>query len=84
MRVLGVEPAKQIAKIANDNGIETYPYYFSKTTVDKIISSHGKANLITSNNVFANIDDIRTWVSCVERLLEMMEYIYLKVITYLI
>ncbi len=70
MRVLGVEPAKMIAKIANENGIETYADYFSKKTVDKIISSHGKASLITSNNVFANIDDIRTWVDCVENLLD--------------
>ena len=70
MRVVGVEPAPEIAKIANNNGIETFSDYLSKETVDKIINKHGKAKIVTSNNVFANVDDIRAWVSCIKKLLD--------------
>ena len=70
MRVVGVEPASAIAKIANDNGIETVADYLSQNAVSDIINKHGKAKIITSNNVFANVDDIRSWVSCVKSLLD--------------
>ncbi len=70
MRVIGIEPAKDIAEIANKNGIKTFPDYLSKNTVDKILDEHGKAKVVTSNNVFANVDEIRNWVLCVKDLLD--------------
>ena len=33
--VLGIEPAKNVAKIANSNGLKTLPEYFDKKTVRK-------------------------------------------------
>ena len=36
---------------------------------DKIVSEHGQADIITSNNVFANIDDIHEWMKSVKKLL---------------
>lgn len=70
MNVIGIEPAKEIAQAANKNGIKTIPKYFSSEVVDNILQNEGKAKLITSNNVFANVDDIRSWVKCVENLLD--------------
>lgn len=70
MNVLGVEPARSIADIANSNGITTIPQYLSHTVVKSVLKDYGKAKLITSNNVFANVDNIRDWVSCISMLLD--------------
>ena len=56
VKVVGVEPAKNVAKIANDTGIETINAYFDKDSVTKILVKYGKADLITASNVFAHSD----------------------------
>lgn len=56
VKVVGVEPAKNVAKIANDNGIETINVYFDEESVVRIAEKYGKADLITASNVFAHSD----------------------------
>lgn len=56
-RVLGIEPAKNIAKIANKGGLETINAFFTERLSKEIIKKYGKADLITANNVFAHIPD---------------------------
>lgn len=58
VRVIGVEPAKNVAKIANDNGVETINSYFNEDVVSKILSTKGKADIITASNVFAHSDEL--------------------------
>jgi len=58
IRVVGVEPAKNISDIANNNGIETINDYFNQNVADQIVKKHGKANIVTSSNVFAHSDDL--------------------------
>jgi nucleoside-diphosphate-sugar epimerase/SAM-dependent methyltransferase/quercetin dioxygenase-like cupin family protein len=58
IKVLGIEPAKNIAELANTNGINTLNEYFTNETVSKL---ENKADLITASNVFAHankLDDI--------------------------
>ena len=57
-KVLGIDPALDIAKKATKNGLETIPDYFDTKLAKKIVESHGKAKVITANNVFAHIDNI--------------------------
>jgi SAM-dependent methyltransferase len=57
-RVLGIEPARNIAQIANEAHVETIPSFFSVPLARRIKKSHGQADLITATNVFAHIDDI--------------------------
>ena len=57
-RVLGVDPAKDIAAQASAGGIETITGFFSDTMAKQIRSDHGAAGVITANNVFAHIDDL--------------------------
>jgi nucleoside-diphosphate-sugar epimerase/quercetin dioxygenase-like cupin family protein len=58
INVVGVEPATNIAKIANEKGIKTISEYFTSSTASKIVKEHGKANLITASNVFAHADNL--------------------------
>ena len=54
VRVLGVEPTN-VAKVAQDNGVPTLNEFFTKDTVERIVSQHGKAKVVTAANVFAHI-----------------------------
>ena len=56
-KALGVEPAKNIAEIANRKGLETINAFFTQKLSKEIIKKYGKADLITANNVFAHIPD---------------------------
>jgi nucleoside-diphosphate-sugar epimerase/SAM-dependent methyltransferase/quercetin dioxygenase-like cupin family protein len=55
IKVLGIEPAKNIAELATANGINTLNEYFTDETVSKLES---KADLITASNVFAHADKL--------------------------
>ncbi len=70
VQVVGVEPASNIAKIAEENGVETINDFFNEGCVQKIIPEHGKADVITANNVFAHIPDIHEVVINVKSLLK--------------
>lgn len=58
MRVLGVDPAHDIARKATESGIETLPAFFNAETARKIKREYGPAKIVTANNLFANIDDL--------------------------
>jgi len=70
MTVLGVDPAKNIANIANRNGIETIPDFFSYDLAKKLRHKYGPAGLITSHNACAHIDDMDDIMSGVNHLLD--------------
>ncbi len=57
-KVLGVDPAKDIAGKATADGIETISGFFSPDMAEDILCKHGAASVITANNVFAHIDDL--------------------------
>lgn len=69
MKVLGIDPAENIAKFANDSGIETLPKMFDLDTADKIRKDYGAADVITANNVFAHTDDMAGMAKSVRNLL---------------
>ncbi len=54
-RVLGIEPARNIAIIANKAGLETINAFFTEKLSKEIVNKYGKADVITANNVFAHI-----------------------------
>ncbi|MDX3000072.1 class I SAM-dependent methyltransferase [Kribbella solani] len=56
--VLGIEPAANIAEIANQKGIRTESYFLGEATGTDAASRHGKADLVVGNNVFAHVPDI--------------------------
>lgn len=68
-KVLGVDPAKEIAETANKKGIYTISDFFSADLASEIKEKHGPPNLITSHNACAHINDLRGVISGVEKLL---------------
>jgi len=83
IKVLGVEPAKNIAKLATENGIPTINNYFDNTTAKEILKNYGKAKLITASNVFAHSDELVNIAKNVSMIMEddgcfVIEVQYLK------
>jgi SAM-dependent methyltransferase len=66
MRVLGVDPAKEAVRIANEEGVESLPIYFNASSAEELRRQYGQADLIVSNNTFANIDDLAAFFEAVK------------------
>lgn len=69
MKVLGVDPAREIASKASSSGIETIPTFFTLEIAKKIKKQHGAASVITANNVFAHADNMNEIVEGIKYLL---------------
>ena len=57
--ILGIEPAKNIAKIAIKKNIPTIPKFFGSKLAKKLKIKKGSYDLIIGNNVFAHVPNIR-------------------------
>jgi novobiocin biosynthesis protein NovU/D-mycarose 3-C-methyltransferase len=64
--VLGVEPATNIADVAEKNGIPTRNEFFNAANAGKLRSDWGAADLILGRHVFAHIDDLRDLLAGLE------------------
>ena len=64
--VLGIEPAKNLADIANNNGINTYNGYIEDKAKQPIKNG---ADLILASNVFAHSDDLKLMAENMKKLL---------------
>jgi SAM-dependent methyltransferase len=58
VRVIGVEPARNIAAMANAAGIPTVTEFFTEDLARQLVHEHGLATAIIGNNVVAHIDDL--------------------------
>jgi 2-polyprenyl-3-methyl-5-hydroxy-6-metoxy-1,4-benzoquinol methylase len=57
--VLGVEPAANVAETARARGIQTEVKFLGPETGREIAQRHGRADLVSANNVLAHVPDIR-------------------------
>jgi len=70
MRVLGIEPAQDIVKEAIKNNIDTVAGYFNSDFAEQIKNDFGNANIVTVNNLFANIDQLKDFVIGIKKILD--------------
>jgi SAM-dependent methyltransferase len=84
MRAVGVEPARNLSREANEKGLRTVNDYFGEKPAGAILKEFGPADIISANNVFAHIDDIHSVCRGVNKLLApggffVIEFPYLSV-----
>lgn len=68
-KVLGVEPAEEISEASRKAGIPTLTGFFSEALAERVIREHGRAAVVTANNVAAHIDDLAAVMRGVAKLL---------------
>lgn len=59
MKVAGVDPAKEIAAKATEEGVPTINDFFTADVAKAIVARHGRADLFIANNVLANVPSPR-------------------------
>ena len=69
MRVLGVEPARNIAAVANENGVNTVAEFFNASTAQDLVESHGRVSAILARHVFAHVDDVHDFLNGIQEVL---------------
>lgn len=69
LRVLGVDPAKEIAQKATQSGVETLAEFLSLDLARNIKQTHGPASIVTAFNVFAHADDLGGMADSIRELL---------------
>ena len=62
-RVLGIEPAKNVAQVANNRGISTEVTFFGEKAARDLIERNLIPKLIVCNNVMAHVPDLNDFVS---------------------
>ena len=75
-KVLGIEPAKNLAKLANKNKIRTFNGFLEKKNIKKIKKN---ADLILASNVFAHSDKLKEMAECMLSLLSKKGTIVIEV-----
>jgi SAM-dependent methyltransferase len=78
-RVCGVDPASMPAGLANEAGIETLNDFFGPGAVAQIRDKHGPADYVTSHNVLAHVDDLRSTFAAISDLLREGGYFCFEV-----
>ncbi len=57
IRVLGVDPAQNLAELARLAGVETWADFFHAAVAERIRKEKGPARVVIANNVLAHVDE---------------------------
>ena len=74
--ILGVEPAKNLAKLANKNKIKTYNGFLNERSLKKIKKN---ADIVLASNVFAHTDDPKSMAEHMIKLIKKNGTIIIEV-----
>jgi len=61
IRVLGIEPAANVAEVAIDDGVATRIAFFGRELATDLVEDGFRPKLIVGNNVFAHVPDINSF-----------------------
>lgn len=67
--VLGIEPAANVARAAEEKGIRTIVKFFGQITAQDLVAEGFQADLLLGNNVLAHVPDINDFVAGMKTLL---------------
>jgi SAM-dependent methyltransferase len=68
MKVLGIDPAKEIASEANNAGIPTLPEFLTGYLADKIVNEYGNARVVNCFNAFGHADDMNELMASITKM----------------
>ncbi len=75
-KILGIEPAKNLAKLANKNKIKTINCFLDKKNLKRIKKN---ADIILASNVFAHSDRLKEMAECMLKILSKKGTIIIEV-----
>jgi SAM-dependent methyltransferase len=60
--VLGIEPAANVAKVAEEKGVPTLVRFLGAEVAKQVVAERGGADLVLGNNVLAQVPDLNDFV----------------------
>lgn len=63
VRVLGVDPARNVAAAAEKEGVPTVTEFFGAELARALVAEHGRADLLVANNVLAHVPDLHDFTA---------------------
>lgn len=66
---IGIEPARNVAEVAENNGIPTLVKFFGVSTAEYLVGGDVKADLLIGNNVLAHVPRLNDFVAGMKLLL---------------
>ena len=70
IRHLGIEPSKNVADVARDQGIKTLSEFFNLELAKRLVKENGQADVVLSANVMCHIPDINSIAEGIAHLLK--------------
>lgn len=67
--VLGIEPAANIAEVANGVGVRTLAEFFGRESARRLVEDGFRADLVVGNNVLAQVPDLNDFVAGIAEIL---------------
>lgn len=67
--ILGIEPAANVARAAEEKGVPTLVEFFGRGLAARLVHDRGHARLVVANNVLAQVPDLHDFVSGIATLL---------------
>jgi SAM-dependent methyltransferase len=62
IRAIGVEPAANVAAVAEKKGVPTVVKFFGRETAKELAARYGQVDLLLGNNVLAQVPDLNDFV----------------------
>lgn len=69
-KVLGIDPAENLAKRAAEEGVDTISAFFTQEVAERIIGEKGTAKIIFATNVMAHVPDLHDFLNGIKTLLD--------------
>ena len=82
--VLGIEPAANVAKIAEDSGMKTIVDFFGSNTAQKIVDSGIRAKLLIAFNVLPHVPDLNDFILGMKKIMDKNGVIVVQFSAYLL
>ena len=70
IRHLGIEPSRNVAEVANAQGVRTLSEFFAEGVAEQIVRTDGQADAFIAANVMCHIPDIQSVVKGIRTLLK--------------
>ena len=63
IKAIGIDPSKNVGKIANDKGLETFIGFFNKKIIKRILNKYPKPDLVVASSVITHMDKPREFAN---------------------
>src|SRR5467141_394921 len=70
IKAIGVEPAANVAAVAEKNGVPTVVKFFGRETAKELVAQYGQVDLLIGNNVLAQVPDLNDFVGGMKTVLK--------------